>query len=69
MKIGLRQSPETDFQSMIKKIFPFLIIMSFFKCPSSDDEESVTVRAELIVHLKGGLVCLHNVLISAECSY
>ena len=40
-----------------------------FLCLSSDDKKRVAVRAELVVLLESGLVCLHDVLISAECSY
>ena len=70
MKIGLRESLETDFMSMIKKIFPFFIVFALFlSSGSSDDEKGIAVRTELIVHLKSCLVCLHNVFISSERSY
>ena len=36
---------------------------------SSDDKKGVSVWAELVVLLKGSLICLHDILISAECSY
>jgi len=69
MKIGLRQSSGADFQSVMIKIFLFLIIMSLFLLSASDYEEGVAVRTELVVHLKGGLVCLHYVFVSSECSH
>ena len=51
---------------MIKKIFLFFIVFSVFYCLSSDDEESVAVRTELVVHLEGGLIGLHDILVSSE---
>ena len=37
------------------------------KVPVLEDEESVAVRAELIVLLERCLVCSHHILITAEC--
>ena len=35
----------------------------------SDDEEGVAVRAELVAFLQGGIVCLHDILVSSESGH
>lgn len=35
----------------------------------SDDKEGVAVRAELVAFLQGGIVCLHDILVSSESGH
>ena len=41
---------------------------SFFTF-SSDYQKSIAVRTELVVHLKGCLICLHDIFIASESGY
>ncbi len=62
-KIGLRAIAGSRFFFFLYKLFLFFISFVLFL---SYDKERVTVRAELIVSLKGKLVRLHHVFIPSE---
>ena len=69
MKTAPGKFPEDGFYLFYKDFSFSLRNPCFFITLSSDDEEGISVRTELVVLLESCLVRLHDVLISTESGY